>query len=266
MGIVEQRFTDRIDAGSKLANLVSQSVAAAAIDVSNVVVLGLPRGGVPVAAQVAAELRAPLDILVVRKIGLPAYPEVAVGAVGPGGVLWLDQEFIRSLGLSYASLTEVIARERAELERREQLYRAGKSPVPLVGRTVIVVDDGLATGSSMVAAIHALRNQQPKQVVVAVPVAAPNAVTKLRSQVDLVLSVFTPPWFRAVGQFYDDFHQTSDAEVQHYLTADTRGAAGPGATAAAGLNRGGGITGDGRIKAGTGLKFDTGDMLVGKPA
>ncbi len=217
MGSNPRRFLDRTDAGRELAILVQRAVRAR--DVRDVVVLALPRGGVPVAAQVANELHAPLDILVVRKIGLPANPEVAVGAIGPEGVVVLDHDFMRRFGLAPHDIESVIARERAELERREHTYRAGYAAVPIAGRNVIIVDDGLATGASMSVAVSAVREQGAAVITVAVPVAAPSAANRLSAQADAVISILTPPHFRAVGEWYDDFSQTSDEEVRLCLQA-----------------------------------------------
>lgn len=205
------RFANRMEAGIRLAKLVSQSV-----DATDAVVLGLTRGGVPVATVVATECGIPLDIMVVSRIGLPAYPGVEVGAIGPR-MLVLDYNFIRTLGLSRIGLEPIIAHQRAELERREKEYRIGLPPIPLADRTVIVVDDGIATRASMSIAISAVRNQRPRAIVVATPVAAPTVAAKLRSQVDLVLSVSTPPHFRTVSEWYDDFSPTSDDRVRDCL-------------------------------------------------
>lgn len=180
-------------------------------------VLALPRGGVPVAAEVARRLDAPLDILVVRKIGLPDNPEVAVGAIGPDGAIVLDQRFMDRLGLTGRELAPVIERERAELVRREGAYRSGRPPLNLTGRTVIIVDDGLATGSTMSVAVTAVRRKQPAAIVVAVPVASPDAVQRLARQADSVVCALTPYYFRAVGEWYDDFAQTTDAQVRACL-------------------------------------------------
>lgn len=207
-------FADRRDAGRQLAARLALYG-----DRSDVVVLALPRGGVPVAAEVAGALRAPLDVFLVRKIGVPARPELAMGAIAEGGIRVLDEQLIDDLGIPQALVQQVVARERIELDRRDRLYRGDRQPPRLLDRIVIVVDDGLATGATMEAAVLALRPQRPARVVVAVPVAARETRDRLRTLADQVVCVATPEPFRAVGEWYDDFSETSDAEVRSLLTA-----------------------------------------------
>ncbi|KEF33734.1 phosphoribosyl transferase [Deinococcus sp. RL] len=187
-------------------------------------VLALPRGGVPVGAEVARALGAPLDVFVVRKLGLPGYEEVAMGAVASGGVRVLNEDLLRRAGVSPNALAAAEARERAELARREQLYRGGRPPVPLAGRTAVVVDDGVATGATMRAGLEALRALGPARIVVAVPVAPPGTARALAALADELVCLLTPPDFMAVGQFYGDFTQTTDEEVRALLAgADAPG-------------------------------------------
>lgn len=187
-------------------------------------VLALPRGGVPVGAEVARALGAPLDVFVVRKLGLPGYEEVAMGAVASGGVRVLNEDLLRRAGVSPNALAAAEVRERAELARREQLYRGGRPPVPLAGRTAVVVDDGVATGATMRAGLEALRALGPARIVVAVPVAPPGTARALAALADELVCLLTPPDFMAVGQFYGDFTQTTDEEVRALLAgADAPG-------------------------------------------
>jgi len=212
------RFADRADAGRRLAERLTHLVG------RDVVVLGLPRGGVPVAAEVAATLHAPLDVLVVRKLGLPWQPELAMGAVaGVAGSLEevRNEQVIRQAGVGDDALDEVRAREIAELRRRELAYRGDRPAVDVRGRTVVVVDDGLATGSTMRAAVAALRSQSPAAVVVAVPVGSPDTVARLAKEVDELVCVTAPRGFAAVGQVYADFRPTSDDEVRAALSGAT---------------------------------------------
>lgn len=202
------RFSDRIHAGRALADELG---AYAGLD--GVIVLGLPRGGIPVAAEVAAKLDAPLDVWLVRKLGVPGHEELAMGAIACGGVLELDRDLIRDLGIGPDDLERTVRRERAELERRERAYRRGQPGLDPRGRTVILVDDGMATGASMRAAIHALQALRPARIVAAVPVASKQACADLRPLVDECVCVAEPEPFRAVGLWYDDFDPTSDAEV-----------------------------------------------------
>lgn len=205
------RFADRHDAGRRLADLV------AGLRSTDPVVLGLPRGGVPVAAEVARALDAPLDVILVRKLGVPAQPELAMGALGEEGVRVLDPGLVTRAGVSDEELARVVARERAELERRALRYRGGRPPAPITGRTVLIVDDGLATGATARAAIAVARARGAGKVIVAVPVAPPETVAALRAQADDVISVLTPSALSAIGQCYVDFSQTSDEEVVEQL-------------------------------------------------
>jgi putative phosphoribosyl transferase len=206
------RFQDRHDAGRQLAVELH-----AYANRPDVIVLALPRGGVPVGFEVATALDAPLDVFVVRKLGLPWEEEVAMGAIASGGVRVLDSDLIRAARVSQAEVERVTAIERAELARRERQYR-GERPFPdLRGKTVILVDDGLATGSTMRAGVAALRQEVPSRVVVAVPVAAPETCNAFRDIADEIVCAMTPEPFRAVGYWYHDFSQTSDEEVQELL-------------------------------------------------
>jgi predicted phosphoribosyltransferase len=212
------RFTDRHEAGRRLA---AQLGAYANRD--DVIVLALPRGGVPVAYEVARALKAPLDVFIVRKVGLPWHEELAIGALASGGVQLFDEELIRLYGLDARDVEAVVRRERRELERRERLYR-GQRPFPnVLGKTVILVDDGLATGASMRVAVAALRRETPGRIVVAVPVSAPETCDAMRDVADDVVCAITPEPFQAVGVWYHDFEQTSDEEV-HELLAHARAA------------------------------------------
>jgi putative phosphoribosyl transferase len=208
------KFADRRDAGRALAQTQKLQQYN---DRDDVLVLALPRGGVPVAFEVAQALRAPLDIFIVRKLGIPGHEEYAMGAIATGGVRVMNPQ---AAGLVPEAAIEAVARrEQQELERRERLYRGDRSPPEIAGRTVILVDDGLATGSTMRAAALAVRQQNPKRVVVAVPVAAPETCDEFRNEVDEVVCAFTPSPFRAVGLWYDNFDQTTDEEVHELVDA-----------------------------------------------
>ena len=188
---------------------------------SDVVVLALPRGGVPVAYDVALALGAPLDVFVVRKLGFPGHPELAMGAIASGGVRVLNENVVRWYRIPDAAIDAVTRTERVELERRERAYRDGRPPVPIEGHTVILVDDGLATGSTMRAAVLAVRKLHPARVVVAVPVGARETCEELRDIADEVVCAFTPEPFSAVGLWYADFSQTMDEEVRRLLAAQS---------------------------------------------
>jgi putative phosphoribosyl transferase len=207
-------FQNREEAGRFLAEKLS---AYAGRD--DVVVLGLPRGGVPVAAEVARALEAPLDLFVVRKLGVPGHEELAMGAIASGGVRVLNEDVVRMLGLSEAAIDRVALAEQRELERREALYRGDRPPVGLRGRIAILVDDGLATGATMRAAVAAVRRLEPAWIVVAVPLAAAETCAQFREIVDEMVCAATPEPFRAVGLWYVDFSQTTDAEVRSLLEA-----------------------------------------------
>lgn len=205
-------FRDRHEAGRLLATKLT-----AYADRPDVLVLALPRGGVPVAFEVATALHVPLDVFLVRKLGTPGHEELAMGAIATGGVRVLHDDVVRGLGIPEEVIDNVVAEEQHELERREQLYR-GDRPAPDVhGHTVILIDDGLATGSSMRAAAAALRQQHPARIVVAVPVAAPSTRREFRSEVDEVICAVTPTPFYAVGAWYEDFSQTTDEGVRDLL-------------------------------------------------
>jgi predicted phosphoribosyltransferase len=209
---VRFRFRDRHDAGRRLAGHLRDHA-----NRSDVIVLALPRGGVPVGYEVATALGAPLDVFVVRKLGLPWHDEIAMGAIASGGVRVLDRDLLRIARVSEADLRRVIAVEEKELARRERQYR-GDRPFPdLRGKTVILTDDGLATGSTMRAAVEALRQEGPARIVVAVPVSSPETCDAFRGVADEVICAETPEPFRAVGAWYDDFSQTTDQEVHELL-------------------------------------------------
>ena len=206
------RFKNRSEAGRFLAEQLS-----AYANRPDTLVLALPRGGVPVAYEVAKALGAPLDVFQVRKLGLPGHEELAMGAIATGGVRVRNPEVVEYLRIPDEVIDEVTARERRELERRERLYREGRPALSPRGRVVILVDDGLATGSTMRAAILALRQQQPASIVVAVPVAAKQTCEELRAVADEVVCAVTPDPFYAVGLWYEDFSQTTDEEVRELL-------------------------------------------------
>ncbi len=205
-------FRDRFDAGEVLAGRLREYAGRA-----DVIVLALPRGGVPVGYVVARELGAPLDVFVVRKLGTPGQPELAMGAIASGGVRVLNHDVVQSLGIPEWAIEEVAEQEQAELERRERQYRGERPPLQARGKTVILVDDGLATGSSMRAAAAALRQQGAAKILVAVPVAARATCDQLRDEGHDVVCATTPEPFFAVGQWYKDFSQTSDEEVRELL-------------------------------------------------
>jgi predicted phosphoribosyltransferase len=207
-------YRDRADAGVRLAEHLGAYAGR-----PGVVVLGLPRGGMPVAAEVARALRAPLDVFCVRKLGVPGDEELAMGAIATGGVVVVNDRVIAELGVSERTLAEVAATERAELERRERAYRGDRAATPLAGRTVVLVDDGLATGASMRAAVRAVRAAGPGRVVVAVPVAAAETCRALETDADEVVCALAPEGFRSVGGWYEDFSATSDDEVRRCLTS-----------------------------------------------
>ena len=206
------RFTNRTQAGRELATFLS-----AYKNRPDVVVLALPRGGVPVAFEVARALQAPLDVFIVRKLGLPAHPEFAIGAIASGGVRVLNDDVVRWLDISPATINAVARREQLELERRERLFRGERPVVDVRDKTVLVIDDGLATGSTMKAAVQALRTEGPKSIVVAVPVGSPDTCEEMKGVADDVVCARSPAAFSAVGQWYVDFTQTSDAEVHDLL-------------------------------------------------
>jgi putative phosphoribosyl transferase len=200
-------FSDRRDAGRQLARAVDS------LRLEQPVVLGLPRGGVPVAAEVAKALHAPLDVIIVRKLGVPQQPELAMGAIGEEGVRVVNSDVVRAVGVGEAAIGEVEKRERVELLARADRYRAGRPRVDVTGQTVVLVDDGIATGSTARAAIAVARAQGARRVLLAVPVAPPRTCADLAAAADDVVCLEQPEPFMAVGQFYRDFSQTTDAEV-----------------------------------------------------
>lgn len=210
------QYRDRVEAGQHLA--AKLMVYAKRPDV---LVLGLPRGGVPVAFPVAERLGASLDVFVVRKLGLPGHEELAMGAIATGGVRVVNEEVIHLLHIAPEVIAAVAAREQRELEHRERLYRGDRPAPEIQGRTIILVDDGLATGATMRAAVAALRQQQPARIVVAVPVAASSTCEEFRTEVDEIVCAATPKPFYAVGLWYEDFSPTSDAEVRGLLARAT---------------------------------------------
>ena len=205
------RFADRMEAGYALAARLTEYAGQ-----TDVLVLGLPRGGVPVAFAVARALRAPLDVLTVRKIGAPGQPEFALGAIATGGVLVPNDE-VPASWIEAPEVAATVEAERRELARREQAYRSGRGALTLRGKRVLLVDDGAATGSSMLAAVNAARLLGARQITVALPVASIDAAEKLSREADRVVCLSTPASFMAVGQWYEDFPQTSDAEVKALL-------------------------------------------------
>jgi putative phosphoribosyl transferase len=210
-------FLNRVDAGRRLATKVARYA-----NREDVVVLGIPRGGVPVAFEVARAIHAPLDILLVRKLGVPGERELAMGAIASGGARIINWRLIAGLGVTDAQVAETIAEQEAELQRREELYRGVKSGIPIQGKTIILVDDGIATGSSMLAGIEALRTLRPKKIVVAVPVAPTHADADFSGVADEFICVDQPEEFYGIGQFYQDFSQTQDLEVRVLLERSAR--------------------------------------------
>jgi putative phosphoribosyl transferase len=212
------QFQNRAEAG----HLLAQKLMAYAYR-SDVWVLGLPRGGVPVAFEVAKALQVPMDIWLVRKLGVPTQKELAMGAIAMGGVRVLNQEVVRWLGISDAVIDKVAAQEQQELERRNQVYRGNRPAPDLQNRTVILVDDGVATGSTMHAAIASLRQRQPDRIVVAVPVAPPSIYRDFKHEADEIICLQTPESFHAIGAWYVDFSQTTDQEVRALLEQSIQG-------------------------------------------
>lgn len=210
-------FANRTEAGQELAQRLKRYT-----DRDDVLVLGAPRGGVPVAFEIASTLRVPLDVFVLRKLGVPGREELALGAIASGGVRVLDRDTIEGLGITRLEIEQVTQAERQELERRERAYRAGRPPLEVSEMTVILVDDGIATGSSMYAAIRALRQMNPAQIVLAVPVAPPATCHRLLLEVDQLVCLEMPERFYGVGQFYRDFSQVSDEEVTELLNRASR--------------------------------------------
>jgi putative phosphoribosyl transferase len=205
-------YQDRRDAGEVLANELTSYRG------QDLVVLALARGGVPVGRRVAHSLCAPLDVFLVRKLGVPQWEELAMGALASGGGVVINDNLVRSLGIGDEAIRAAIARETDELNRRERAYRGGRPAPDLAGKTVILVDDGIATGASMLAAVRAVRANNPARLVVAVPVGPPSACRDLAQEADDVVCAAMPPGFEAVGQVYADFHQVTDDEVRELLT------------------------------------------------
>jgi predicted phosphoribosyltransferase len=207
-----RRFQDRRDAGKRLADELKEFH-----DLADAVVLALPRGGVPVAFEVARALGAPMDVLVVRKLGLPGHEELAMGAISSGGAKVLNDHIVRAYRIEPSVIDQVAARETEELRRREQAYRSGRPMLDVRGRTALVVDDGLATGATMRAAVRALRTMSPARIIVAVPVGSVETCASLQDEADEVVCALQPEDLYAVGAWYDDFTQTSDDEVRRLL-------------------------------------------------
>ena len=210
---MERAFPNRTEAGRLLAEKLVQYAGR-----YDVIVLGLPRGGVPVAYEVAKRLGAPLDVFIVRKLGVPGFEELAAGAIASGGVRVLNEDVMRAIPHGDEAIEAVTARETAELERREQIYREGRAAPQLRDRVAILVDDGLATGATMRAAVKALRQSGAAKIIVAVPVGPPDTCHELEQQADETICLSTPEFFQAVGQYYEDFSQTSDDDVRELLT------------------------------------------------
>lgn len=216
-------YKDRIDAGQQLAGHLKHYAGRA-----DTVVLGLARGGLPVAMEVAKALHAPLDVYIVRKLGTPGQPELAAGALGPGGVVVFNEDIMSALGLREADMAATITAESQEMQRRERTYRGSHAPADVRDRTVILVDDGLATGATMKAAIAALRAQEAGHIVVAVPVGARETCYELGQLADELVCIMRPQPFHSVGTWYRSFPQTSDEEVRELLQRSRRAGDGPG--------------------------------------
>jgi len=205
-------FRDRTEAGRLLAERLQPYARR-----GDTIVLALPRGGVPVGFEIAKTLELKLDILVVRKLGVPGQRELAMGAIASGGVRVLNEEVLRAMPFAAATIAQITVEETREVERRERDYRGGRPAPDLEGRTVILVDDGLATGATMLAAIAAVRKKDPTRIIVAVPVCPPETLTEIERAADETVTLFAPHWFRGVGQFYEDFSQLSDETVRLLL-------------------------------------------------
>ncbi len=214
---MERAFPNRIEAGRLLAEELEKYA-----DRDDVIVLGLPRGGVPVANEVATRLRAPLDVFIVRKLGVPGFEELAAGAIASGGVRVLNEDVMRAIPHADQAIEAVTTRETAELARREQTYREGRPAPDLRDRIAILVDDGLATGATMRAAVKALRQRGAAKIVVAVPVGPPDTCHEIEEQADETVCLSMPEFFQAVGQYYEDFSQTTDEDVRQLLTSAAR--------------------------------------------
>jgi putative phosphoribosyl transferase len=212
-------FKNRTQAGELLAELLHKYAVDEHAADSSTLILALPRGGIPVGHAISAALGIPLDILIVRKLGVPWHEEYAMGAVASGGIQVLQQEILDKADIPQSAVEAATHRELREIERREQLYRAGRPAIPLEGKTVILVDDGLATGSTMLAAVRAVASRKPRKIIVAVPVGAADSCGKLAAEADEVICLRTPSPFIAVGKWYEDFPQVSDDEAVSLLSA-----------------------------------------------
>jgi putative phosphoribosyl transferase len=219
---MERAFANRMEAGRLLAEKLGEYAGR-----DDVIVLGLPRGGVPVASEIAKRLRAPLDVFIVRKLGVPGFEELAAGAIASGGVRVLNEDVMRTIPRADETIELVSERERAELQRREELYRRGRGALRVRDRTIILVDDGLATGATMRAAVKALRHSGAGKIVVAVPVGPHDTCAEIKALADETICLSTPEFFQAVGQYYEDFAQISDDDVRELLarTAENQGGA-----------------------------------------
>ena len=213
----EPLFRDRAEAGRVLAQRLKRAVEA-----RDILVLALPRGGVPVGFEIALAFHADLEVFLVRKLGVPGHEELAMGAIASGGVRVLNHSLIEQLRIPAAALDRITEREQKEIARREAFYREGRPALPVSKRTIVLVDDGLATGASMLAAARAVAAQSPEKIVVAVPVASPEACDEFREHVDQIVCAETPEPFQAVGLWYEDFSQTSDEEVRELLERASR--------------------------------------------
>jgi len=207
-----KRFSHRRAAGRELAHKLLKYAGQ-----SDVILLALPRGGVPVAYEAALALKAPLDVLIVRKLGLPGREELAIGAIASGGIRILNEDIIHALRIKPALIDAVTEKERMELQRREVQYRGNRTQPYIQDQTVIIIDDGLATGATMLAAVRAIRTRQPARIIIAVPAAAPQAIEMLRPEVEEIISIVAPDPFEEVGKWYEDFSQTTDEQVQFLL-------------------------------------------------
>jgi putative phosphoribosyl transferase len=220
---MERAFPNRTEAGRQLAERLDKYAGR-----EDVIVLGLPRGGVPVAYEVAKHLRTPLDVFIVRKLGVPGFEELAAGAIASGGVRVLNEDVMRAIPHADEVIEAATARETAELKRREQIYREGRPPPELRDRIVVLVDDGLATGATMRAAVKALRQRGVAKIVVAVPVGPPDTCRELEEEADETICLSMPEFFQAVGQYYEDFSQTSDEDVRELLARGAQERPAPG--------------------------------------
>ena len=209
---MQTAFLDRTEAGRLLAEQLREYEKR-----PDAIVLALPRGGVPVAFEIATTLSLPMDVFVVRKLGVPGQKELAMGAIASGGLRVLNEDVLRAMPYAAATIAEVTRQEAEEVERRERDYRQDRPPLEITGRTIILVDDGLATGATMLAAIAALRNREPAQIIAAVPVCPPETLIEVERAADSTVILFAPDWFRGVGQFYENFAQLSDETVRDLL-------------------------------------------------